>query len=53
MLPGVLIGIAPWLVEQQHDQFAILNAALVGVLGLALLATQEMEVRHESQRRDA
>jgi hypothetical protein len=40
MLIGMLIGISPWLAEQQpHDQFVIWNAVVVGllVLGLAQL----------------
>ena len=39
MLIGVLIGISPWLAEQQHDQAVMWNAVLVGalVLGLAQL----------------
>ena len=39
MLIGVLIGISPWLAEQQVDQAVMWNAVLVGalVLGLAQL----------------
>jgi len=39
MLIGVLIGISPWLAEQQGDQVVMWNAVLVGalVLGLAQL----------------
>jgi hypothetical protein len=36
MLIGVLIGISPWLAEQQHDQSVIWNAVLVGALVLGL-----------------
>jgi hypothetical protein len=45
MLLGVLIGISPWLADQQHDQSVILNAALVGVLvlGLALLEYDSLQ----------
>jgi hypothetical protein len=39
MLIGVLIGISPWLADQQHDQSVMWNAVVVGalVLGLAQL----------------
>jgi O-antigen/teichoic acid export membrane protein len=39
MLIGVLIGISPWLAEQQYDQAVMWNAGVVGVLvfGLAQL----------------
>jgi SPW repeat len=36
MLLGVLIGISPWLAEQQSDQVVMWNAILVGALVLLL-----------------
>lgn len=36
MLIGVLIGISPWLAEQQHDQAVMWNAILAGALVLVL-----------------
>lgn len=36
MLIGVLIGISPWLAEQQSDQAVTWNAILVGALVLLL-----------------
>ncbi|MGE5165202.1 MAG: SPW repeat protein [Sphingobacteriales bacterium] len=36
MLIGVLIGISPWLAEQQSDQAVMWNAILVGALVLLL-----------------
>ena len=36
MVIGVLIGISPWIVEQQDHQAVMWNAALVGVLVLVL-----------------
>ena len=36
MLIGVLIGISPWLAEQQVDQAVMWNAVLVGALVLLL-----------------
>jgi hypothetical protein len=36
MLIGVLIGISPWLAEQQSDQVVMWNAVLVGALVLLL-----------------
>ena len=36
MLLGVLIGISPWLAEQQSDQAVNWNAVLVGALVLVL-----------------
>ena len=34
MLIGVLIGLSPWLADQQHDQAVMWNAALLGALVL-------------------
>lgn len=45
MLIGVLIGISPWLAEQQDDQSVMWNAVLVGALVLGLAQLEYVSLR--------
>lgn len=45
MLIGVMIGISPWLAEQQHDQTGMWNAILIGALVLGLAQLQYVSLQ--------
>ena len=49
MLIGVLIGISPWLAEQQHDQSVMWNAVLVGALVLALAQMEYVSLQRREE----
>lgn len=42
---GVLIGLSPWLAGESHSEGIVLQAALIGILVLALAAFEFVDLR--------
>jgi hypothetical protein len=45
MLIGVVIGLSPWIIEEQHNQAVMWNAVLVGVLVLGLAQLEYVKLK--------